>query len=832
MPVRFFCTACHKPLAISRRKAGTQIACPCCSHSMIVPGPARTRKRRTKSTPVGDETAVMEATLTLPIAAPLSAPAAPIEVPTVAAPAAAPSAAPAPPAMPTLEPRPGTMSPHLRYLLIGAGAAVIVIVFLLVGLGVILGLALAAQTEAEPKSVQAQVAPPAENAGDTAKKTVKEMPPVKAEPIAAKVAPLAPEPPALPGAPPAVPETAKLPAEETASNPDDGAKTAGTVVPLPVKKEPAPAVAPSPPDAKKIAASPVLQRLHAKRRSHLSSAELRKQLVRATEVDIESAPGTLKWISDTRNKDTDHTRTDLPLEVMARRPDLIGLRPRTGAASRLSHEEALELRILSKTLHGHVDAAKRVAGAGADLRPDPETLRQRLFDPEVRRQWVRPDAIPTLRQLLMPEHTNIRLILIEALAQIRGERASRELAQRALYDLHPDARAAALVALKERPTKHYVDVLIEGLRYPWPPVADHAAEALVALDLREAVPLLMPLLDAKDVDEPVTAEWGDRRMPVVRELVKINHGLNCLLCHPPGSASNDLVGAKIPLYGSVARRSGGKAGVCPVNSIRADITYLRQDFSVLQPQDVVGRDQPREQRFDYLIRLHPLTSVELANWHDKLKGSRAAPPQREALLFALRELTGENPGPQIADWKRLYSTISGERLKTPLEPGEYTALLRDALAKADLARQVQLLYAFKQRTGNDYDRAIAQAIPLLSTKLQLLARTTLADRLHCLSAQGLRERLTDSEPEIRIAALLVCRRRKERALTPDVIARLDDENDAVARKAYLLLKERTAHDFGPRRDASRAERHAAMIVWRDWWQKHQSKRAEEKRPGS
>jgi hypothetical protein len=76
--------------------------------------------------------------------------------------------------------------------------------------------------------------------------------------------------------------------------------------------------------------------------------------------------------------------------------------------------------------------------------------------------------------------------------------------------------------------------------------------------------------------------------------------------------------------------------------VRADITYLRQDFSAL----LFGGD-----RFDFLVRERPVTRGELLDW---FKQRNAGPTRRElALLFVLRELTGRDPGPTIADWKRL-----------------------------------------------------------------------------------------------------------------------------------------------------------------------------------
>src|SRR5207302_6996444 len=109
-----------------------------------------------------------------------------------------------------------------------------------------------------------------------------------------------------------------------------------------------------------------------------------------------------------------------------------------------------------------------------------------------------------------------------------------------------DVRLAALIALKLRPSAEYMSALIAGLRYPFPAFADHAAEALVALDLRDIVPKLMALLDARDLADPYTVDQGKTRRVMVPELVRINHLRNCLLCHSYSSSPADPVRGLVP----------------------------------------------------------------------------------------------------------------------------------------------------------------------------------------------------------------------------------------------------------------------------------------------
>jgi hypothetical protein len=68
-------------------------------------------------------------------------------------------------------------------------------------------------------------------------------------------------------------------------------------------------------------------------------------------------------------------------------------------------------------------------------------------------------------------------------------------------------------------------------------------------------------------------------------------------------------------------------------------TYLRQDFSIMQP--VVDHGAwPELQRFDYLVRTRPATLQETQLLAlNKLDDKQT--PLREAILFALMETTGQ-----------------------------------------------------------------------------------------------------------------------------------------------------------------------------------------------
>jgi hypothetical protein len=107
------------------------------------------------------------------------------------------------------------------------------------------------------------------------------------------------------------------------------------------------------------------------------------------------------------------------------------------------------------------------------------------------------------------------------------------------------------------------------------------------------------------------------------------------------------------------------------NFVRADVTYLKQDFSVLIPVAEPG-PWPAEQRYDFLVRQRPLTEAEVAGLgiaasskppSTRLGQRTRVYPQRDTVLLALRQLTGEDLGEQSEPWQRRFT--AGQRAARP-----------------------------------------------------------------------------------------------------------------------------------------------------------------------
>jgi hypothetical protein len=258
-------------------------------------------------------------------------------------------------------------------------------------------------------------------------------------------------------------------------------------------------------------------------------------------------------------------------------------------------------------------------------------------------------TVPTLTQLLQVEDESKRLLLVHELTRIPGEEATTQLAVRAVVDLSPAVRRAAVAGLEQRPWQQYGPVLLRGLRYPWAPVADHAAVALRALEPREAIAPLVDLLDLPSPSAPFLDPKTNQY--TVCEVVRLNHLRNCLLCHAPSASKTDgFVRGLVPTPGEAlpVEYYASQKG----HFVRADTTFVRQDFSVYLPNKDAD-PWPREQRYDFVTRLRPLTPGPGMG----LSGSSGDYPQRGAVLFALRGLTGKDVGESSARWREILGPI-------------------------------------------------------------------------------------------------------------------------------------------------------------------------------
>jgi hypothetical protein len=415
---------------------------------------------------------------------------------------------------------------------------------------------------------------------------------------------------------------------------------------------------------------------------------------------------------------------------------------------------------------------------------------------------LRAEAIPVLLQMLMASNVPTRQLLVELLAEIPGRQASLALAQRGLYDLDPEVRRSAANALANRPAREFQDLLIPAFQHPWPPIAQHAAELIAYLKLDELAPKLMPLLDMKNPMVAVKIEGDGPAQYLVTELVRINHLGNCMLCHATSSNTSDLVRGLVPVPGRPLSSPGSSSpyGGSVGTFVRADITYLKQDFSLEQPVRNPGA-WPAEQRFDFLLRRRAVNNLE----HTALllaKNPRLADsfPQRDAVQHALTALGRVGAAPRA------------EGARTAAD----TEKLAADLVSAPLVQQESLLDKLAEREGDQVTRALALALPQLPETLWKKGRKLLAQRLVRLPVAELRGHLREGKDEMLRAAISAAGKSKGRGAVPDLVACLDQGDPDLLWSLRMSLFELTGQDFGPALDASAEQRQQVQVRWKAW----------------
>lgn len=424
------------------------------------------------------------------------------------------------------------------------------------------------------------------------------------------------QPPDLPAPPPAPVKDAPPPPPPSPPKPKEPDPTP------PKPKEPDPTPPPPP-----VKPAPVNADAAIEKRLQASESDLRQQLLAVPELRLLSdlEVQSFREMEKTQERgvrrvprgQVDYAFNARLNQVMRQAGAKAGLPLQSGPRCQLDPTTATVVQTLSKDLRdlGFVSVpgvpgirnfvGRRFAKAGGGVQPNvavgPDELAKQKMNSF--KAWCDQNRVEkfrgtlaTLLQMLQVEDVPTRLLLVRELDKVKSPASTVVLAKRAVVDLAPEVREAAVMALQSRSAGQYVPVLIQSLRYPWAPVADHAAAALRTLKPEGAVPKLVGLLDQANPSVPVLDT--KTRKQSVRELVRLNHMRNCLLCHAPsGNDQDGLVRGLVPTPGQPLPRLyySGQAG----NFVRADTTFLRQDFSVNMPVEAAA-PWPNEQRFDFV----------------------------------------------------------------------------------------------------------------------------------------------------------------------------------------------------------------------------------------
>jgi hypothetical protein len=143
------------------------------------------------------------------------------------------------------------------------------------------------------------------------------------------------------------------------------------------------------------------------------------------------------------------------------------------------------------------------------------------------------------------------------------------------------------------------------------------------------------------------------------------------------------------------------------------------------------------------------------------------------------------------------------------------ARLSNELVNAPAASQEQVLEKLRDSKGALYTEALTDAILRLTGAAKSKARDALAERFTRMTAKTLKDKMEDSEAEVRRAAALACGMKDDKTLLPQLIELLQDKEPVVMRAAHAALKSLSGEDFGPA-DGNPGDLKRAVDAWKAW----------------
>ena len=232
----------------------------------------------------------------------------------------------------------------------------------------------------------------------------------------------------------------------------------------------------------------------------------------------------------------------LALQFPRHRNDLGVLPFRSASDCQLGKEEGDRLHVLSKQMR----TCLQESVPRGDTRPDPAKVRQWLAAGRIRQP--NGGGRRRCRRSCSCCSTKMNRCVVCSLSycpRLMGRMPRSRSHQQAIFDLAPAVRVQAVKSLSDRPIEPAREVLLARLEYPWSRAADHAAEAIAALDDQGCLPALVELLRRADPTTPFTQSGGNKLYK--RELIRMSHLCNCMVCHAPSQSTGDLVRGRVPI---------------------------------------------------------------------------------------------------------------------------------------------------------------------------------------------------------------------------------------------------------------------------------------------
>jgi hypothetical protein len=358
-----------------------------------------------------------------------------------------------------------------------------------------------------------------------------------------------------------------------------------------------------------------------------------------------------------------------PLVPVAQWDRIRGLPLLMGGACRLSQTEGKGLAKAAFDVRGALSTRR--------LAKSQEPLNIGLVKEKLKKVAMDDATVRACVQIFPEGDQTLREFLVEMLTGHEGEFASHALARLAVADPCAKVRDQAGKALANRPHKEFQSVLVQFLKYPWQSGSARAAHLLVELKIKDAVPDIRQLLEEPDINLPRTVVIDRHPQQAVPQLARINHLKGCMICHSPvnpvtvnglprsGTFGRDFPVGSVPSPDGIVPPPFSPAYYYQQRSsdlmVRADITFLRQDFSVVQQVPKYGA-WPTEQRFDFVARWLPVEEHQ-ADQLCRTYQQNGISPQRQAALYVLEQLSGKETAAFLQELPRPQpSAIKGSGL--------------------------------------------------------------------------------------------------------------------------------------------------------------------------
>jgi HEAT repeat protein len=143
--------------------------------------------------------------------------------------------------------------------------------------------------------------------------------------------------------------------------------------------------------------------------------------------------------------------------------------------------------------------------------------------------------------------------------------------------------------------------------------------------------------------------------------------------------------------------------------------------------------------------------------------------------------------------------------------------LAAALVQTAPEGREKVVAQYRDTKGVQYTEALALAIAREPGEARRQLREALAERMTRMTEKTLGLYLEDEDAEVRRAAALGLAMRESKAHVRGLIGLLLDPQPSVERAAHAALCSLSGEDFGPRVNATEAEKTKAADHWRQWW---------------